>query len=352
MNSLIDTFIKLVQIDSPTGHEEKMAAYLMSHFAQRNIFVEKDTIGNVFVRISGKGEPLFLSAHMDTVEPGRGIVPLIEDGVIRSQGDTILGADNKVMIAVILEVIERIKEKEHRPLEILFTVDEESTNTGALGFNYKKLTATKGLICDIALPVGTIVLGSAAYMRIDISLIGKSGHSSFPERAKSIIPALGELLTSVKTGHLDNQTTFNIGVGKFGSTRNTVPGEGILQGDMRGFDEERLHTYTQKVFTQVESIATKYQLKAQTTAQLEQRVYRFAENDPWVQSIAEVMRQQKINPVYTQSWSVSDANYFNQKGLQVVNIGDGTNDSHSTHESIAVADLEKQVAIVEAVCLY
>jgi len=122
MSSIVDTFQTLVQIDSPTGHEEKMAEFLMAFLSKRNIPAERDAIGNIFARVPGVGEPVFLSAHMDTVEPGRGVVPIVKNGIVISKGDTILGADNKATIAVILDFLGRLENKKHRPLEILFTV--------------------------------------------------------------------------------------------------------------------------------------------------------------------------------------------------------------------------------------
>src|SRR6266571_7230850 len=130
---VVETFIDLVTIDSPTGSEQAISDYLVNHFSKRGIEVVQDTKRNVLAKIPGVGEPLLFAAHMDTVEPGTTIRPQIVDGVLKSSSDTILGADNKSTIAVLLETVDRLREGHdvHRPLELLFTVDEEQGNTGA-----------------------------------------------------------------------------------------------------------------------------------------------------------------------------------------------------------------------------
>jgi len=350
MNRLLTTFTKLVSIASQTGQEDAMANFLINYFSQRNISVEKDNAGNVFAKVSGVGEPLFLSAHMDTVEPGTGITPVIANDIVTSKGDTILGADNKSTIAVLIEVIERLKNKKHRPLEILFTTSEESVNLGAEKFDYTKILATKGLIADVALPVGTIICGSPAYLRFDIELIGRSSHAAFFEKANTILPALGEILSETKTGKLDEQTILNIGSGEFGSVRNAVPGRAVISGEVRSFDENKLQKHLQSVLKNIEKIAMKFALKTKIQTAFDNHAYVFEEKNRYLQHLAQIFVDQKIKPNFVKSWSVSDANIFNTKGLQVVNIGDSARHTHTTKESIALADMEKLVAIFMEAC--
>ena len=145
---LVNTFKQMVRIDSPTGKEKGMADWLLNHFESRGITADTDGVGNVFARIPGKGRPILLAAHMDTVMPGEGIVPVVvdDDGdTIRSSGQTILGADNKSTIAVFLEVIDSLKENRipHRGVELLFTVDEEGKSKGAAQFDSRKKVSAK-----------------------------------------------------------------------------------------------------------------------------------------------------------------------------------------------------------------
>lgn len=350
MSRLVDIFKKLVMIDSPTGSEDQLADFLVSYFAKRNIQAEKDPHGNVFVRVTGKGEPLFISAHMDTVEPGKGIIPVVSNGIIKSKTDTVLGADNKSTIAVILEVLELLKNKNHRPLEILFTVDEEFTTKGGKLFDYSGLRAKKGIIADIALPIGTIVLAQPTYMGFEITLTGKSGHASVPEKAVNIIPVLSALITNLKTGKLDEKTVFNIGIGNFGSARNAVPGKLTLIGEIRSFDEALLQKHANEFFSKAKTIAKKFGVQIKISSMIENKGYSFEEKDSYVQEIAASLRSQNITPNYVRAWSGSDASTFNTKGLQVVNIGDGTKETHTVNEHVKIEDMEKLADIIERFC--
>jgi tripeptide aminopeptidase len=270
--------------------------------------------------------------------------------VIKAKGQTILGADNKISIAVILEVLERLQQEIHRPIEILFTVDEESTNNGAKLFDYSKLKSKRGLIMDCALPIGSIVIASPAYTRFDIEIIGKAGHAAYPDRANNILPALGALLSTSITGKLDEQSILNVGLGEFGSSRNTIPGTAVLRGEIRSFDETLLVMHTKTFLSKVKAVEEKFKVVTKITSAIDNPGYIFTKGESIVKDIAALLEEQKIKPTYVKSWAVSDANVFNTKGLQVVNIGDGVSDAHTLEEHVKIADMEKLTGIVQHYC--
>ena len=349
--NITDLFIQLVQIDSPTGQEKPMADFLMSYLRERGYEAHNDAIGNVFVAIDGVGEPLFINAHMDTVSPGTGIKPTVSDGIIRSDGTTILGADDKVAIAAILATLERLKDKTHRPLEILFTVDEESESNGAKGFDYSQVRATEGLIADIGQPIGTIVLSSPAYIRFSILFTGEAGHPSRPELANSVLPAVTDFLASTTTGQLDELSIRNIGTVTVGTGINTIPGAATLRGEIRSYDGEKAEAYTAEIHERAQSLAEQYDLKLSFASQLDNPAYTLTKETPAVKTIAAVMESLNIAPAYMDSWSCSDANFFNTREMEVVVIGNGVVDAHTVHESVAVSALEQLTDVIEAYCL-
>ncbi len=341
---LLANFQTLVEIDSPTGEEAEMSGYLMDWFERRGLKTEQDSKLNVFTKIPGIGEPLFLSAHMDTVEPGRGIKPKVRQGTIKSDGRTILGADNKSTIAVMLETIDLLSGKDHRPLEILFTVDEESTNSGAIEFDFSRLSAKEGLIADIAEPIGTIVLASPAYIRFDARLIGHSAHAAYPENAVNVLDALGQILRIPK-GQLDPVTTLNIGLVQAGTSRNTIPGEANISGELRSYDEVLLEKNLNQTLDKIRRAAVSCAVGLSLEQKKDNPGYVFEEDDPFVKSIADIMTATRIKPRFIWNPSCSDANIFNSRGLQVVNVGDGTLQTHTTGESIKLKDMIKLVNI-------
>jgi len=142
---LLDTFLSLVSIESPSGQEDELARYLLNRLGELGVKANRDRPGNVIGRWPGKGAPVALLAHMDTVRPVRGIKPVVEDGIVRSDGTTILGADDKSAIAEILEMVAAVGE---RPVEIVFTVGEETGLRGANGLDGDSLRARWGVVLD------------------------------------------------------------------------------------------------------------------------------------------------------------------------------------------------------------
>lgn len=343
---LTSTFLELVKIDSPTGHEENISNHLFHLLKLKGYEVIQDSVKNVFLNIPGSGEPLFISAHMDTVEPGKNVEPIISGDLITSTGKTILGADNKSTITVILGMLEAMREKniKTRPLEILFTIDEESSSKGAIYFDYTKLQAKKGIISDIAESLGVVVLASPAYSRFDITLIGQSGHAAYPDKATNVLDALSDVL-KIKKGRLDESTTLNIGIIEAGTARNTIPGEAKIHGEIRSYSQELLERHMQNTVSFIENVASNNGVKVDIGQKQDNPGYIFEENDKYVQEVASVLKSCGFEPSFIKSPSVSDANEFNVHGLQVVNIGDGTQKTHTVDERIKISDMEKLLEI-------
>ena len=130
---LCHTLIQLVGIPSTTGHEEQVRAYIEQQLAQPGISTQVDAIGNLIATLDGTGQPLLLNAHMDRVPPGLGHTPVVRNGILYSDGNTNLGADDAAGIAIILETLTRIVEEQlpHPPLVVVFTVQEEAGLCGA-----------------------------------------------------------------------------------------------------------------------------------------------------------------------------------------------------------------------------
>ena len=135
---ILSRLMEMIQIDSVSYKEGPMTDYLQKYFEDRGYEVYRDRAGkavggdhsgNLLIHIPGtmEGESICLNAHQDTVEPGIGIVPVLEDGKLKSSGDTILAADDKSGIAIMLELLEVLKETgtPHRDMYYLFTICEE-----------------------------------------------------------------------------------------------------------------------------------------------------------------------------------------------------------------------------------
>ena len=108
--NLLNLFLDLVRIPSPSGQEGAVADAIAAQLRGMGLSVERDEAGNLLSYLDGEGEPLLLTAHMDTVTPCENVRPVVRDGVVYSDGTTILGSDDKAGVAVILEVLRALRD--------------------------------------------------------------------------------------------------------------------------------------------------------------------------------------------------------------------------------------------------
>ena len=349
MKDVIALFFELVQIDSPTEQEDSVAEYLVQKLRESGVVVQKDTYGNVYANIPGKGESLFFSAHMDTVEPGKGVHPQIDGEYIVSDGTTILGADDKVGVAAILQSLVELPEN-HRPIELIFTKSEEIGNYGAINFDYSLLKARKGYCFDLSQPVGIITTASPFYERFDIRLIGQSAHASHPEEAKNVLPAVADILKIAPLGKVDENTFFNIGVISGGSVRNTILGEILLKGEIRSFDKDGIPTTKAYFRKNLMQVIKRFGLEVEEDWVYENPGYMHIseEAQEFIHGTKTAVERLGLSFATTQTAGVSDANIFNDKGLLCLNLGDGSEFSHTTKERIKITELENLVKLITA----
>ena len=349
---IVDTFMELVRVPSPTFHEEMMAKEVHSRLSAMGLSPEIDKEGNVLVFLAGDKdkEPLMLNAHLDTVQKLEDqIEPYVdEDGWIRAKSDTILGADNKTAVAAILEVVERLaKEKvSHNPLEVVFTVSEESGNHGAHGLDYKRLKAKRGFLSDASgREFGDMIISSPAYARFDMKLIGKKAHASRPELGKNVLPVFARALLKTELGQVDELTQVNIGivsVGEVGQGVNTVPGEIIVSGEVRKRDEENLEEYCQAIIRVFENEAKEAGMELEAQITKENGAFAFKKDESFITKTVEALRGFGVeNPKLIESWGCYEANIFAENGVVMLNIADGSMDAHEDTERVKVSDLER-----------
>lgn len=338
---LIQTFLDLVKIDSPSSHEEKVREYIAEFIKKLGLNPIQDARGNLIVKVDGDGEPLLLGAHLDTVEPGRNIKPKIENGIIKSDGTTILGADNKVAVAAILESLTFVIQNKVKikPLDVVFTLSEESGNYGAMDLDYKKLRAKKGYIADSLSSLGSIITASPFYNRFDIKIIGKSAHASSPDQAINALRIFGKAFNKIKLGKINSKTIANIGIINGGHARNTIPGELTINGEVRSFIKEDVEKYSNLVVNTLKEIAEKVGGKIEAEIIRENSGYEYSADDGFIRITKKIVKDSGFTPTLVKKWACSDANIFNANGIRTLNLGDGVNDPHTVRESVSVNDI-------------
>jgi len=268
MKKIQDLFIKLVKIDSPPGHEEKLADFVIDRLKKLNLIVRKDKFGNILARSRkfNKEDSILISAHLDIVKSNKGIVPKTKNGVIYSDGKNILGADNKAAIAEIIYALEKIKNKSYSNFELLFTVQEENGLVGAKRLDKKLIKSKKALVLDYSFPVGFIALKTASAVIIKIKIFGKASHGARVDLGENTINLASECISKFRPKR-QKGLNYNVGLIKGGTAVNVVPDFVEISLAVRADSEVKLNRFVKRIETISKKLFQKkvtwYQLRKQ-----------------------------------------------------------------------------------------
>lgn len=356
----------MVAIDSVSKKEGTFAAYLQQILASigAEIFFDdagrktgSDT-GNLVAKFSGTLDrpPLLFSAHMDTVQPGEGIVPVFRNGIFTGSGNTILGADDKSAIAVLFEVMHLLQEKklDFGPLEFVFTVCEEIGLQGAKNLDYKLVEANHGYVLDATDTEG-LITQAPFNNRVDLIIYGKDAHGgAAPEKGINAISIAGKAMSRLKIGRIDRDTTCNIGRIEGGLARNIVPPKVSVHGEVRSHSEEKLGIITEGMVAAFQSAVDDYRERApnEDLPKLETQVTRdyCGTHIPEAHRVVKLAQQAAANlgrnMQIKKTGGGSDANIFFEKGILTGVIGTGMRDVHSVREQISIEDMAKTAELV------
>jgi tripeptide aminopeptidase len=360
---LNDTFARLCAIPSPFGSERAMAEAVARELATMGVDVEEDGVaaqagaecGNLLARIPGRGErTIMLCAHLDTVpEPGVVEPVLVDDGWV-SAGDTILGADNKAAVAVILEVARRCAvEGSPVGLELLFTVCEEVGLEGAKAFDVKALRSDWGYVLDHASPIGEIIVASPTYYRFAADFRGTPAHAGIrPEDGRSAIEAAARAIGAMRLGRIDEETTANIG-GIEGGARggtNIVAARCRVVGEVRSLEPKKAEDVVAELIGHIHDAANTPACFCDVDVTTERLFdgYRHAPDAPAVLAAEEALRACGYAPKRRATGGGSDANAFEAAGFHCTNLANGTERNHEPDERVSVAALEGMLDVTYA----
>ncbi|MBL7201907.1 MAG: M20/M25/M40 family metallo-hydrolase [Anaerolineae bacterium] len=342
---LVRTFLELVYIDSPSGQEARISTELSDRLRALDLEVSVDEIGNVLGRWEGVGQPLLLSAHVDTVSPGIGIKPVVADGIIRSDGTTILGADDKSGVAVILEVLAVLHEGGQRPaVEVALSVGEEVGLLGAKSMDAGWFRARQALALDSGGPLSQITCAAPTSDKFSATIYGRAAHAgSNPEEGINAIWVASQAISQMLLGRIDEETTANIGVIRGGHAVNVVPDRVEIRGEARSHSSSKLDAQIGAMRAALENATTAHK-GARLELEIERtyHAYRLAENAPIIQRVARVLDALgEEPPSLRKGGGGSDANILNGRGIEAVPISTGMQAVHTNEECIAIADMAR-----------
>ncbi len=348
-------FLELAHIESPSRREGKVAAYLQEKFealGARCVFDDSaprtgSEVGNLIVKYPANSRPLlFMAAHMDTVEPTKNPRICLENGVFRSDGRTICGADDKSALAIFLEILHVLQERKLPvPLEFVITTCEEIGLLGAKHLDYRLVEAPFGYALDSEDP-GEIINRAPEAIRFHIKVVGLAAHAGLnPEAGINAITLAGKALSRVKLGRLDHETTANIGLIRGGTATNIVPEEVELWGEVRSHSHEKLEEAwtnlrsTFEMVIQEERKPGRERPEVHFSREQDYPLMQVPEDHEVVKLALRAASRLGFSVRLTATGGGSDANIFNGQGLPCVILGTGMRRVHSTEEYLPLKDL-------------
>ncbi len=358
---LIQTFVDLVVIDSPSYGERAVCDHLKNHLSALGLTpIEDDAAsrlngnsGNLYAYIEGSLDlpPLLFSAHMDTVEPSCGKKAILHpDGKITSEQKTVLGADDMAGLSAILEAVCCLKEQgiAHRPIELLFTVAEEPYNAGIRHFDPVILRSKQVYVFDLTGTVGTAAYQAPTMLTFTASFHGRPAHAGFaPEKGIHAIKAAAHAIERIPCGRIDGMTV-NIGTIEGGRAGNIIPEHCQLKGEIRSHDHAQALEALSEIKVQLEASAQAFQ----ATVSVEEEIHCIAYQTPLEHDVVKRFQQAchilGLNPQLISTFGGSDSNQLSQCGLRGLVVANAMYDCHSLHKYTTVSELTKAAELALA----
>ncbi|HEX8559563.1 MAG TPA: M20/M25/M40 family metallo-hydrolase [Pyrinomonadaceae bacterium] len=353
--------LELVQIDSISREERDVAQRIKQLCEGMGAEVEIDdagekvggNTGNVIARFPGTlpgAEPIMMSAHMDTVVPGKGVKPVVEGDIIRTDGSTVLGGDDKSGCAVIIETIRSLQEQNipHAPIDAVFSICEEVGLLGAKHLDMSKVRARYGIVFDSDDPGFLFTKGPSAN-HFEFRIYGLESHAGVaPEQGISAIKIAAEAINNMKLFRIDDETTANIGVIRGGEATNIITNFVALKGEARSLDDAKLEAQTAHMVKCLEDAAARYEVTVEgvtTRARVESEVSReyyamdVSDDSRVVRLVKEAATRMGLKVETMASGGGCDANIFNKRGIECANLGTGMRAIHTVKEWLDVKDM-------------
>ena len=350
---LVKTLIALIKIDSPSGEEDAMDEEVSSRLEALGLKVYHDSYNNVIARLAGQGQPVILSAHLDTVEPGRGIKPIVDGGVLRSDGSTILGGDCKAGVAIVLEALTAVLESVggNRAIEVVFTRHEEGGLVGAHNLDFNMVSAKEGIVFDGEGPPNRVCVSAPSQNVVNARITGRAAHAGLePEKGISALLIAADSLGRLPLGRIDEETTANIGRLEGGLKRNIIPEHAFLDGEFRSRNNEKLADVERKFRGVFDEVASRYpEAKIALDIVNTYQGYHVEADSPAVALIGRALAEIELEPILESTGGGSDANVFIERGITAIPVGIGVRNFHTTLETAVISEVLQGAQMCESV---
>lgn len=357
---LIDLFKQLCLVNSPALNEAEIVKLVVPMLQRLGMRITQDDAGqklggnanNVLAVLPGNGglqRPFFFSAHFDTVEPTEGLVIVEANGVISTDGTTILGSDDKAGLAALIEMVSCLVENSlpHGQISLLLSVAEEIGLKGAALFDCSQVEADFGYVLDTSAPVGKIVVSAPSHDVFTMTITGKAAHAGMqPEQGISAIQAAAKGIASMRLGRIDELTTANVGVISGGNATNVVCEQVVIKAESRSRDAQRLAEQTQHMIDCMQLAVDEMGATLSVKLDHEYTAYNLDPEHPLVVVARHAMKQMGIEPVLFHTGGGADANIYNSKGLPCTVLSCAMHNVHTHQECCHIDQLVASAELV------
>ncbi|MBM3707726.1 MAG: M20/M25/M40 family metallo-hydrolase [Actinobacteria bacterium] len=363
---LLNTFFEILRIKSPSKNEKEIIEYISEILKKLGLKVYKDDCGVKFNSNSGnitcylpsnddrKRIPIFLGAHVDTVSLNGEVIPVLKNGkVLNKNKNCILGGDDKVAVAAILEAARVIVENSLRTGEIflIFTISEEAMILGAKYLDLKKVGAEYGFVFDGEGDIGTIFDKAPYHNSIEIEITGKAAHAgTVPEKGISSIKAASDAISRLKLGRIDSETTCNIGIINGGVATNIIPERTEIKAEARSLKLFKLQKITDRIKSTFQDSARNNKARIKIKVEREYDGFKIGENEKVILIAKKAIQNMGIKPKIKPTGGGSDVNIFNAKGKKSITLSSAMENVHSNNEYVKVRELLKLSALILEIC--
>ncbi len=358
---LKEEFLQLVAIDSPSWGEGEMAKVVKAKLTEIGFQISEDKTGEQAGNIYGylPGElalpPILLSAHMDTVEPSCGKEAICQaDGTIRSKGNAVLGAD---CLAGLVEILQGIRLAQasgqpHRPVEVLISVAEEVYCQGVSRFDFAQVQAKDSYVLDLTGSVGSAAHRAPSLISFKAQVLGKAAHSGMePEKGINAIAIMAQILSRIPQGHLDEETTCNVGMIQGGRMINIVPDSCIIQGEVRGYNHEKVMSVVADIEALVEHQSRMAGAQSSFGFTIHIHSYETDKDSSVVRRFQAACRGLDLAGKLTETFGGSDQNPLSEHGLEGLVLSNGMYKMHTVEEYTTLEDLYQGSRLVAELIL-
>lgn len=343
LEELRDLFMRLAGIRSPSGEERELADFVTEYVSGLGLIVEEDASapgplgsGNLLIRVPGRGEglPLALCAHLDTVPTERSPKVICENGIVHTDGETILGADDKAAVAVLLLLVRDLVAKPPAAdVEVLLTVREEIGLQGAKAYDLAALRAKVMFVFDSSGEPGSVIVSAPTHKVLSAEFRGVAAHAGmFPEDGRSAVLAAARAIVAMEQGRVDDETTTNVGVVAGGTATNIVPERCMLRAEARSRDDAKAAALVERMLQAITLAAAETGVDVDIDVQEEYHGYRHGEDALPVRLAVAAIADTELTMIMLSGNGGSDGNIFNARGLPSLTLGVGYERVHSPQE--------------------